>query len=164
MYGSQLDKPRPFLVATNRVYVNIAVIINATVLYILGFMYLLKIKLLLLLLQFSTIISRSIISKILKIDILYGSSWGRNRRCIFWVQPISRLYHYVDVRDILMNSPECHGVRNHRGFTVSSTVCSDANQRKHQSSASLAFCERHPLVTVRFSGRCWALLQQQSTR
>ena len=47
--GSQLDKPRLFLVATNRVHVNIAVIINATVLYILVFMYLLEIKLLLLL-------------------------------------------------------------------------------------------------------------------
>ena len=47
--GSQLDKPRLFLVATNRVHVNIAVIINAIVLYILVFMYLLEIKLLLLL-------------------------------------------------------------------------------------------------------------------
>ena len=46
--GSQLDKPRLFLVATNRVHVNIAVIINAIVLYILVFMYLLEIKLLLL--------------------------------------------------------------------------------------------------------------------
>ena len=49
--GSQLDKPRLFLVATNRVHVNIAVIINAIVLYILVFMYLLEIKLLLLLLH-----------------------------------------------------------------------------------------------------------------
>ena len=49
--GSQLDKPRLFLVATNRVHVNIAVIINAIVLHILAFMYLLEIKLLLLLLQ-----------------------------------------------------------------------------------------------------------------
>ena len=49
--GSQLDKPRLFLVATNRVHVNIAVIINAIVLYILIFMYLLEIKLLLPLLQ-----------------------------------------------------------------------------------------------------------------
>ena len=49
--GSQLDKPRLFLVATNRVHVNIAVIINAIVLYILVFMYLLEIKLLLLLLK-----------------------------------------------------------------------------------------------------------------
>ena len=48
--GSQLDKPRLFLVATNREHVNIAVIINAIVLYILVFMYLLEIKLLLLLL------------------------------------------------------------------------------------------------------------------
>ena len=48
--GSQLDKPRLFLVATNRVHVNTAVIINAIVLYILVFMYLLEIKLLLLLL------------------------------------------------------------------------------------------------------------------
>ena len=46
--GSQLDKPRLFLVATNRVHINIAVIINASVLYILVFMYLLEIKLLLL--------------------------------------------------------------------------------------------------------------------
>ena len=46
--GSQLDKPRLFLVATNRVHVNIVVIINAIVLYILVFMYLLEIKLLLL--------------------------------------------------------------------------------------------------------------------
>ena len=45
--GSQLDKPRLFLVATNRVHVNIAVIINAIVSYILVFMYLLEIKLLL---------------------------------------------------------------------------------------------------------------------
>ena len=49
---SQLDKPRLFLVATNRVHVNIAVIINAIVLYILVFMYLLEIKLLLLLLLY----------------------------------------------------------------------------------------------------------------
>ena len=49
--GSQLDKPRLFLVATNRVHVNIAVIINAIVLYILVFMYLLEIKLQLLLFQ-----------------------------------------------------------------------------------------------------------------
>ena len=47
--GSQLDKPRLFLVASNREHVNIAVIINAIVLYILVFMYLLEIKLLLLL-------------------------------------------------------------------------------------------------------------------
>ena len=45
--GSQHDKPRLFLVATNRVHVNIAVIINAIVLYKLVFMYLLEIKLLL---------------------------------------------------------------------------------------------------------------------
>ena len=49
--GSQLDKPRLFLVATNREHVNIAIIINAIVLYILVFMYLLEIKLLLLLHQ-----------------------------------------------------------------------------------------------------------------
>ena len=48
--GSQLDKPRLFLVANNIVHVNIAVIINAIVLNILVFMYLLEIKLLLLLL------------------------------------------------------------------------------------------------------------------
>ena len=45
--GSQLDKPRLFLVATDKVHVNIVVIINAIVLYILAFMYLLEIKLLL---------------------------------------------------------------------------------------------------------------------
>ena len=50
VFCSQLDKPRLFLVATNRVHVNIVVIINAIVLYILVFMYLLEIKLLLLLL------------------------------------------------------------------------------------------------------------------
>ena len=33
--GSQLDKPRLFQVATDKVHVNIAVIINAIVLYIL---------------------------------------------------------------------------------------------------------------------------------
>ena len=48
--GSQLDKPRLFLVANNRVHVNTAVIINAIVLYIPVFMYLLEIKLLHLLL------------------------------------------------------------------------------------------------------------------
>ena len=52
---SQLDKPRLFLVATNRVHVNITVIINAIVLYILVFMYLLEIKLLLLLLLITVV-------------------------------------------------------------------------------------------------------------
>ena len=52
--GSQLDKPRLFLVATNREHVNIAVIINAIVLYMPVFMYLLEIKLLLLLLYISS--------------------------------------------------------------------------------------------------------------
>ena len=50
LLGCQLDKPRLSLVATNRVHVNIAVIINVIVLYILASMYLLEIKLLLLLL------------------------------------------------------------------------------------------------------------------
>ena len=47
--GSQLNKPRLFLVAADTVHVNIAVIISAIVLYILVFMYLLEIKPLLLL-------------------------------------------------------------------------------------------------------------------
>ena len=46
--GSQLFKPRLCLVATDRVHVTIAVIINAIVSYIFTFMYLLEIKLLLL--------------------------------------------------------------------------------------------------------------------
>ena len=34
---------------------------------------------------------------------------------------------------------ECHGISNQRHLIVYSTACSDVDQRKHQSSTSLAF-------------------------
>ena len=40
---------------------------------------------------------------------------------------------------LLWRHNERDGVSNHRRLVVYSTVCSDADQRKHQSSASLAF-------------------------
>ena len=64
--GSQLDKPRLFLVATNREHANIAIIINAIVLYILVFMYLLEIKLLLLKSPASRLFTQSFIKAQIK--------------------------------------------------------------------------------------------------
>ena len=93
--GSQLDKPRLFLVATNRVHVNIAVIINATVLYILVFMYLLEIKLLLL--HYIDVIMTTVASQITSLTIVYsivysGTDQGKHQSStsLAFVQGIHR--------------------------------------------------------------------------
>ena len=64
--GSRLDKPRLFLVATDTVHVNSMVIINAFVIYILVFMYLLEINLLLLLGWQNFKISRTVIDVVIR--------------------------------------------------------------------------------------------------
>ena len=113
--NSQLDKPRLCLVATDRVHVNIAVIINAIVLHIFAFMYLLEIKLLLL--------QQCKLNGLPSINIFEKKSIGdKIFKCIFLREKFSILTQMslqyapkgpIDIKQSLVNTTSGNGLLPH---------------------------------------------------